>query len=490
MTVSGKVGRFKFSVSLGERGGDARTPHDEAAPWHVLIVADVSGRGARGSLEQIGSRRPQRLDVDNLDAAFSSFRARVSLPASVTGGADGALEPRTLDDLHPDQLLQTVPGLSELSSAKRALPSDPSAASRLTELLGQPRGPAAGDGPDSEPPSGVRESGESSQQTLSRLLGASPGETGVHRAAPAAPPQFDVDRLVRSLIGGLTGMPAPPEDTTALAAAADHTLGERLRSVLSAPGFRRLESVWRGIDGLLRTCPDSERIRYSVFDATLEELAADRTGLARLLDGGYSLLLLDHACRADAGDLEGLGMVLRACAARGLPVVTGANAELAGCPGFDRAPDPEQWLRHWPSSVHAAWDDLTRQREAGAELALALPRFLSRQPYGSSGETLESLRFEEILDSSQHEAFPWSNGAYLVARALAELWASDGERAHADGSVDLRELPVVHLEAEDGIRIEPCAEAWLSDRAVGRLLASGFAVLQGLRDSDRVRVHL
>ena len=35
-------------------------------------------------------------------------------------------------------------------------------------------------------------------------------------------------------------------------------------------------------------------------------------------------------------------------------------------------------------------------------------------------------------------------------------------------SVPLRELPVVHLESEEGIRLKPCAEAWLSERAVGR----------------------
>lgn len=441
-------------------------------------------------MEQIGSRRAHPLDVDRLDAAFSAFRARLALPASVTGGKPRLLEPRSLDDLHPDQLLRSVPELSELLRLKRALATDPSAASRLTEVLGQPA-PAGGvESSDSDPPSGVRESSESSDQTLSRLLGSNPAQTGVHRAIPAAPARFDVDRLVRSLIGGLADTPAPPEDTTALAAGADHALGERLRSILTLPAFRRLESSWRAIDGLVRECPDHEQIRYSVFDATVEEVAADVQGLERLLESDELLVVLDHLYRPDAGELEGLGRVLRACSARAVPLVTGATSALAGCPGFDQAADPEQWRREWPDAVHTAWDELTRMREAGAELALALPRFLLRQPYGGSGETLESLRFEEILDTSVHEAFPWGNGAYLVTRALADVWVSSKERAHPDGSIDLRDLPVVHLESDDGIQIEPCAEAWLSDRAVGRLLSGGFAVLQGLRDSDRVRVHV
>jgi predicted component of type VI protein secretion system len=116
-----------------------------------------------------------------------------------------------------------------------------------------------------------------------------------------------------------------------------------------------------------------------------------------------------------------------------------------------------------------------------------------RQPYGASGEPIESFAFEEIVDASDHEAFTWGNGAYLLARALCIQRA--GERGiHPDGSVDVRDLPVVYLEGDalgnDGeSRIKPNAEAWLSERSLGRLRAAGFSVLLGMRDTDRVRVY-
>jgi hypothetical protein len=68
---------------------------------------------------------------------------------------------------------------------------------------------------------------------------------------------------------------------------------------------------------------------------------------------------------------------------------------------------------------------------------------------------------------------------------------TEADRAvHPDGSVSLRDLPIVHLEREDGIRVKPCAEACLSERALGRLRAAGFSVVHGVRDSDRVRIYL
>lgn len=494
MSVSGKQGRWGLSFSLGVEPGLHARRSSEPQPLKILIAADFSGRGAAGGREEpVSTRRPRRVDVDTLDAVFASFEASVVLPVSVGRGEFPTLTPRRLDDLHPDELLRAVPELAEIVELKQALAVDPSAGPRLAQVLGRPGRTPSGaegspEGSDVEPPSGVRQSGESSDQMLSRLLGGSVDDTAVHRAVPAG--AFDVDQLVRSIVGGLSQAPEAPEDTTALASAAEHALGERLRDVLRAPGFRQLERTWRALDGLVRQCPDEQIVQYFVLDATAEDLANDPEALRRLLEPGFSLLLADHLFGADASTLEGLASVLRICTERGVTLLGAAHPELIGCPGFDRAPDPEQWTLEQSPAARAAWEALVQLRQGGSKLLLALPRFLLRQPYGSAGETLETLRFEEILDAADHEAFAWGNGAYLLVRAIAELKASAGERAHPDGSIVLRELPVVHLESAEGIQIKPCAEAWLSDRALGRLLAAGFSVLHGQRDSDRVRVYL
>ena len=486
MSPPAKFGQSSFT--LGTRAGARGSERQSPSSLRVLVAGNFSGRVARDE-GPIGGERARRIDIDKLDAVFSSLGARVSV--AIPGGRSIELNPRSLDDLHPDQLLAKVPELAELIRLKNALPADPGAAARLTELLGS-ASLGGSDSGDAEPPSGVRESTlESGDDTLSRLLGGSPSRAEGAAQTPREQPPIglDVQRLIKSLIGGLADAPAPPPDTTALASAAEHTIGERLRGILRSEPFRSLESAWRSIDGLIRQCPDAEQIHYFLLDVSAPRLAADLEGLAQILDGDYTTLLIDHAYAAEATELRALARLVQTCSARGVSVITGACAELAGCPGFDRASNPDHWQQDWSESVQNAWQELAKTREAGAELSLALPRFLLRQPYGSSGETLEAVRFEEILDPTDHEAFAWGNGAYLVAQALADLRSSGGDRAHMDGSVDVRELPVVHLESDEGIQIKPCAEVWLSDRALGRLLAGGFSVLHGLRDSDRVRVH-
>lgn len=477
-------------------------------PLVVLVAADVSGRQARGQREPLAGRSARPVDVDRFDAELRGWNARIPV---VVGGDSVWLEPRSFDELHPDHLLQNLPQLSTLLSLRRALGSDPNAAAQLAALLGPSEGGASNVGGASAPSSAAAPSAhgappgapvgaaESSQDTLARLLGgARPSPERPAAAAPAAPSAArlrpDIDRFIRAIVdraGAAPGVaPAEPgSPEVALGAAAEAEVGRRLRALLASPAFRTLEASWRGIDGLCRNNPDLERVSYLVLDATLDELAADPAGLGRLLGSTQpDLLLLDHRFAASAVELGGLARLLALCHERGVQLCAGAAPELAGCAHFDEVEQPEENEYVLPDDVRAAWAELRALRERGARLGLALPRFVLRQPYGAAGEPLEALRFEELLDPNDHEAFCWGNGAYLLVRALSDVHA-EAARLRPDGGVEVRELPIVHLEKANEVTTKPPVESWLSERSVSRLRAAGFAVLQGVRHTDRVVIH-
>ncbi|HVZ35401.1 MAG TPA: type VI secretion system contractile sheath large subunit, partial [Polyangiaceae bacterium] len=465
----------------------------------ILIVADCSGRRARNVCEPLAQRRVRSLSVDQLESVFPAWNAKVlvQLDSVVV-----SLEPKTLEDLHPDQLLQNLPLLRELQDSRRDLDS-PLAAQRLTTLLGKTASESSAGNtaieamlqttPAQSKLGGA--DGEPSADTLSRLLGAPPSAVSREGSTPrAAPPQSsvaaahaDVQRLIRGIVGDTGAVRPPSSATTALGEAADFELGRLLRKLLSSPAFRALEATWHGIDGLVRSCPDDELIRYAVVDASAAEIAADASGFAALLRARRpSVVLLDDHVAATAEGIQALLSVLRTCAAQGTILVTGASSEWASVANF-AGYEPGDGEVAPPVAARAAWEELSRARTSGAQLALALPRYLLRQPYGKWGEPLDRLAFEEII-AENHEAFAWGNGAYLAARALAVRHAGAG--AHLDGGIDLREMPVVRLPDEGGFRLQPSTESWLSERAVERLRAAGFAVLQGIRDTDRIRVHV
>jgi predicted component of type VI protein secretion system len=296
-----------------------------------------------------------------------------------------------------------------------------------------------------------------------------------------------VGELIRGAVGDAASSQGPSGEQQARNSAAELELGHRLRALLHSAPFRALESTWRAIDSVCRNCPDEGLVRFQVIDASLAELLDDQEAFTALLEAQRpSLVVVDDYVAASAEALGALQPLLRACAAHRAILAIGASPALAGYQSFGVPAVPPEDVTP-PVSALDAWNALARTRSEGAQLALVLPRYLLRQPYGRLGEPLDQLEFEEVL-AGDHDAFLWGNGAYLAARALAERHAGGGSQL--DGSVELGDMPIVRLPDEDGYRLQPSAEAWLSERAVERLRAAGFTVLQGVRDSDRLRVHI
>jgi predicted component of type VI protein secretion system len=519
-TSSGGRG-LSFSIGgLTPRGG--RPPRSDDV-LQVLVIADCSARAARGVCEPLAGRRAQRVDIERLEPLMRAWRARVLTPLVDASGEPFWFAPESLEDFHPDRLLESAAPLVELAQARAALDTEPRASARLSALLESTRTSTnvSEDVANTSAPTPTRAadagSSESGTDMLARLLGGAPEPP----PAPAPPRpaatrpaagKIDLDGFIRAIVdnsGGASGpsaagpsgsapgsSPSVPRPSTqalgALASASEAELGRRLRSLLATPALRALEATWRGIDGLCRHDADEERLPLSVLDASFDELAADPGGLAALLDvAAPAVLLLDHVFAPAQAELHTLAVLLETCRDRELSLLAGAHPHLAGCAHFHELGRPEENAVELPAEAAAAWVEVLGARERGARLALALPRFLLRQPYGASGEPIEHFPFEEILAPDDHEAFSWGNGAYLLARALGSAHAGE-HGVHPDGSIDVRGLPVVYLEGDalgaHESRIKPNAESWLSERSLGRLRAAGFSVLLGIRDTDRIRV--
>jgi hypothetical protein len=446
---SGKGRGLRFDIDLGSATSKSgRLQAHE--PMDILVIADCSGRRARGLTAPLSGRRARSISVDNLDAVFAAWGAEIAVELD---GLTVSLRPRSLEDLHPDQLL------------------------RNAALVSSPTQPTVTAGPGQ------------TADLLERLLGAPAGGAAARpvSAASADGVQRVVGELIRGAVGDAAVSQGPSGEQQARNSALELELGRRLRALLHSAPFRALESTWRAIDSVCRNCPDEGLVRFQVMDASLAELLGDPEAVTALLEAQRpSLVVVDDYVAASAEALGALQPLLRACAAQRAILAIGASPALAGYPSFEVSAVPPEEVTP-PASALDAWNALAGTRSEGAQLALVLPRYLLRQPYGKLGEPLDRLEFEEAL-TGDHEAFLWGNGAYLAARALAERHAGGGSQL--DGSVELGDLPIVRLPDEDGYRLQPSAEAWLSERAVERLRAAGFTVLQGVRDSDRLRVHI
>src|SRR5438128_1847631 len=115
MTSSSSGGRgLSFSIGAASPRGSRPRPDDEDV-LRLLVVADCSGRGSRGVVQPLAGRRVQPVDVERLERVIESWKARVPTPLLDAAGTPFWFEPRSLDDLHPDQLLANAAPLAELA---------------------------------------------------------------------------------------------------------------------------------------------------------------------------------------------------------------------------------------------------------------------------------------------------------------------------------------------------------------------------------------
>jgi len=171
----------------------------------------------------------------------------------------------------------------------------------------------------------------------------------------------------------------------------------------------------------------------------------------------------------------------------GAPFLAGAHPSFVGCPSFADAPDPDDWTATTAAKGEEVWQAL-RQTPQASYVGLALPRVLTRLPYGKDGSACESFAFEEVSPGARHEDYLWGNPAFACAYLLGQAYDERGWDFRPGAAQDVEGLPAYVHEVDGERDLLPCAEALLRDRGVAALLDRGLIPVQSFQDRDAVRI--
>ena len=136
---------------------------------------------------------------------------------------------------------------------------------------------------------------------------------------------------------------------------------------------------------------------------------------------------------------------------------------------------------------HAAWRSF-RDSEDSRYVGLAMPRFLSRAPYGAKTNPVDAFDFEETTSATGAKDFTWANAAYAMAvninRSFKHYgWCSQIRGIESGGVVE--GLPVHTFPTDDGGVDMTCpTEIAISDRREAELAKNGFMPLVHKKNSD------
>ena len=491
------AGQSEFTLKLGsiQPGPAIRRAADSA--MRILILGDFSGRGKTTTSVKLSEHSILQVDIDNFTTLMSRIAPELLLPPGHSLAAQMSIEFQTIDDFHPDSLSQRVEIFQQFLQLRRQL-MDPAsfeqAAGQLRENIKLNEHESADSMND------VQEyAQEDDAATLDRLL----GESSRQQIPAAETGQNLASRYISDIIAEYI-VPETPPYRDLYIQAVDQALGARMRELLHHPDFQALEAAWRCLYMLVTELESDETLSLHVLDISKQTLfdeldSADEdlrsSSLYRLLVeqgvatyGGepWSMLVGNYTFTTDSEDLSLLGKLGILASHAGGPFLGAADPGLLACKSLAESPNPHDWTVMDPQAAQH-WQAL-RKNPAAAWIGLVLPRLLMRLPYGADTDPVDSFEFEEMPAKQQHEAFLWGNPAFYCALLLARSFAKQGWSMQPGDDLQLDDQPAYIMQQQGESGLQACAEVFLSETAMEKILLQGIMPFISHRNRNIARL--
>ena len=292
----------------------------------------------------------------------------------------------------------------------------------------------------------------------------------------------------------------------AMIAELDRKLSQSVNQVLHHPDFQKLESAWRGLHYLVNNTETDEMLKISVMNISKLDLGKtlgkfkgiswDQSPLFKKVYeeeygqfGGqpFGAMVGDYYFDHSPPDVQLLGEMSKVAAAAFAPFISAASPNLMQMGSWQELANPRDLTKIFTTPEYASWRSL-RSSEDARYVGLAMPRFLSRLPYGAKTNPVEDFNFEEETAGGDHSAYAWSNAAYAMAvninRSFKQYgWCSRIRGVESGGAVE--DLPTHTFPTDEGGVAMKCpTEIAISDRREAELAKNGFMPLLHRKNSD------
>jgi type VI secretion system protein ImpC len=289
-------------------------------------------------------------------------------------------------------------------------------------------------------------------------------------------------------------------------AAIDKKLSDQINQILHQEEFQKLEGAWRGLNHLVSNTETDEMLKIRVMNIAKGDLAKtlkrykgtnwDQSPLFKRIYeeeygqfGGepFGCLVGDYYFDHSAPDVELLGELAKIAASAHAPFIAAASPTSMQMDSWQELSNPRDLTKIFETPEYAAWRSM-RESEDAKYIGLAMPRFLSRLPYGARTNPVQDFNFEEDTGAADHGKYTWANAAYAMAvninRSFKEYgWCSRIRGIESGGAVE--NLPAHSFPTDDGgVDMKCPTEIAIADRREAELAKAGFMPIVHRKNSD------
>ncbi len=284
----------------------------------------------------------------------------------------------------------------------------------------------------------------------------------------------------------------------------DGLLTSQLNAILHHPEFQALEASWRGLHDFVFGSETSTRLKIRLMAVSKKELLND---LETAVDydtsvlfkkiyeeeygtfGGnpYSVLIGDYYFGRHPQDVALLERMSKVAAAAHAPFIAAAAPALFDMKSFTELGVPRDMAKIFESAELVTWKAF-RESEDSRYVALTLPRYLARLPFGANTVPVEEFAFEEDVDGRDHDKYLWGNASYQLGLRITDAFAKYGWTTAirgVEGGGKVEGMPAHTYQTDEGdIALKCPTEVTITDRREKELNDLGFIAVVNSKGSN------
>jgi len=282
----------------------------------------------------------------------------------------------------------------------------------------------------------------------------------------------------------------------------DKKLSRQVDQILHNTEFQKLESAWRSLKFLIDRTNFRENIKIQMISTSKEDLLNDFQDAPDITKSGlykncytaefgqfggqpYGAIISNFSFGPGAQDVALLQYCASVSAMSHAPFVGSAGPEFFGIDDFAKLPDLKDLSAIFESPVYTKWNSF-RDSDDARNVALAMPHFLLRTPYGTDTVPAKSFNFTEDV-SSGNNSFLWGNASFAFASRLTQSFADYRWCANIigpQGGGTVGDLPIYNYQSMGEIQTKIPTEVLISERREFELAEQGFISLTMRKNSD------
>jgi type VI secretion system protein ImpC len=291
-------------------------------------------------------------------------------------------------------------------------------------------------------------------------------------------------------------------DVDEMIAEIDNKLSLQLDAILHNRQFQKLESGWRSLKYLVDKTDFRENIKIEILNVSKGDLLEDfedapeipKSGLYKTVYtaeygqfGGkpYGAMIGNYEFGPGPQDIKLMQNIASVAAMAHAPFVAAAGPEFFGLDDYIGLPQLKDLKSIFEGPQYTKWQSF-RESEDARYVALTLPRFSLRLPYGPDTQPVKAFNYVENVSAS-HEDYLWGNTAFTFASRLTDSFAKYRWCANIIGPMGggaVEDLPLHQYEAMGAVQTKIPTQVLLSERREFELAEEGFIGLTMRKGSD------